>query len=370
MECCGAGTNPLGRCMRTNSRHAQADPGVACCRHVDDREPGIRRVRCGGGFRYVDPRGRTVRDARVLRRIRALAIPPAWANVWICPLENGHIQATGRDARGRKQYRYHARFRAHRDETKYGRMIAFAEALPRIRLSVDSDLRRPRLDRDEVLATIVRLLEISLIRVGNEEYARANGSFGLTTLRARHVDIHGSTLRFHFRGKAGKAHTVAVHDRRIARIVQRCTDLPGEVLFQYIDATGERRAVESADVNAYIRRVARADFTAKDFRTWAGTVLTAQALAELEPFRSAAHAKRNVVAAVKAVAERLGNTPSVCRKCYVHPAILDAYHEGELAAALARGGDGHRGGAKRALSRQESAVLMLLRSRASGRAAA
>jgi DNA topoisomerase-1 len=332
----------------------------AHCRYVDDRCPGIRRIRHGKTFGYVDAHGRAIRDRRVLARIQSIAIPPAWTNVWICPSPHGHIQATGRDARGRKQYRYHARFREVRDENKYGRMLAFADALPKIRAAVDADMQLQKLERDKVLATLVRLLEISLIRVGNEEYSRANGSFGLTTLRTRHVDIHGSTIRFHFRGKSGVAHVVDIHDRRLARILQRCTDLPGQELFQYVDESGARHAVAATDVNEYLRRIAGDDFSAKDFRTWAGTVLAAHALKPLA-FESATHAKRNVVQAVKSVAVRLGNTVSVCRKCYVHPAVFQAYAGGELRDTLERHSKGHVRGARAGLSSEEHAVVMLLR---------
>ncbi len=296
---------------------------AAHCRHVDDHGPGIRRVRAGKSFRYLSVRGRPIRDAATLARIRALTIPPAWTDVWICPSPAGHVQATGRDRRGRKQYRYHARFRELCEETKYAHMVAFAAALPRIRRRVDRDLARRGVSREKVLATVVRLLEITLIRVGNEEYARANRSYGLASLRDRHVDVRGSTLRFHFRGKSGKQHSVTVDDARLARIVQRCRDLPGEVLFQYVDDDGRRHVVEAADVNEYLRAISGADFTAKDFRTWAGTVLTARALAasvERSP-------KKAVVAAVKDVALRLGNTAAVCRRSYVHPAVIDTFLE-------------------------------------------
>jgi DNA topoisomerase-1 len=331
----------------------------AHCRYVDDRSAGIRRVRHGRGFRYLDVRGHTLRDPRALARIRSIAIPPAWTQVWICPSPHGHIQATGRDARGRKQYRYHARFREVRDENKYDRMLAFAQALPQIRSVVDTDMQRPKLERDKVLATIVRLLEISLIRVGNEEYSRTNGSFGLTTLRSRHVDIQGSSIRFHFRGKSGIEHDVDVHDRRLARIVQRCTELPGQELFQYLDDDGARHAVTATDVNEYLRRIASADFTAKDFRTWAGTVLAAHALEPLA-FESATEAKRNAAAGVKSVAARLGNTAAVCRKCYVHPAIFQSYFAGDLPAALQRHAKAHARSAPVGLSAEEQAVFALL----------
>ena len=311
----------------------------------------------------MDHDGNTVRRRDVLGRIRALVIPPAWENVWICPHEDGHIQATGRDLRDRKQYRYHTRFREVRDETKYDRILEFAESLPGIRAKVDEDLGKPGLCKDRVLATLVRLLEITLIRVGNEEYARKNGSFGLTTMRTRHVDVSGSTLVFHFRGKSGKDHEVSVRDRRLARIVARCHDLPGHVLFQYVDDEGKRKNVESSDVNIYIREAAGADFTAKDFRTWAGTVLAAQALNELASFDSEASAKRNLVAAVKDVAARLGNTVSVCRKCYVHPQVFDAYLDGELARTFKARPEATFGEELNALSSAETAVLVLLRER-------
>jgi DNA topoisomerase-1 len=335
---------------------------AAHCRYVDDSIPGIRRLRHGKAFRYVDANGHAVRSRDVLARIRSIAIPPAWTDVWICPSASGHIQATGRDARRRKQYRYHPRFREVREETKYGRMLAFADALPAIRAAVDTDLQRPQLDRDKVLATLVRLLEITLIRVGNEEYARANGSFGLATMRTRHVDVHGSTIRFHFRGKSGKEHVVDVLDRRIARIIQRCTDLPGQELFQYLDENGGRHRVEAADVNEYIKRVSGADFTAKDFRTWAGTVLAAHALKDLA-FESATGAKRNILDAVKTVCTRLGNTPSVCRKCYVHPAIFETYLEGVLSPALDRYAKRPLRAVSSALSSEERSVVKLLRER-------
>ena len=296
-------------------------------RYVSDRDPGIRRIRSGSGFAYVGPRKNRIRDSEVLGRIRSLAIPPAWEDVWICPLSEGHIQATGRDQRGRKQYRYHPRWREVRDESKYGRMIAFAKVLPVIRRRVARDMRRPGLSREKVLATVVNLLETTLIRVGNQEYARANRSFGLTTLRDQHASISGSKLRFQFRGKTGKRYVVDVSDARLARIVKRCQDLPGYRLFQYVDEAGRRVSIDSSDVNEYLRRIAGNDFTAKDFRTWAGTVLAAMALQEFERFDSKAQAKRNVLRAIESVASKLGNTPAICRKCYVHPVILETYLE-------------------------------------------
>lgn len=303
---------------------------VAGLRYTHDDGPGIRRVRCGKGFRYLDPAGKRVRDEETLQRIRTLAIPPAWTDVWICPQANGHVQATGHDARGRKQYRYHPRWRSVRDETKYYRAIAFGQALPGIRARVEADLAQPGLPRSKVLATVVRLLETTLIRVGNEEYVRANGSFGLTTLRNRHVKVDGATVHFAFRGKSGVRHCIDVEDRRLARIVRRCQDLPGEVLFQYVGDDGVTYAVDSGDVNAYLRELAGEEFTAKDFRTWAGTVLAALTLLEFEAFSALTEARRNFVAAIEQVAERLGNTTAVCRKSYVHPVVLDAYLDGSL----------------------------------------
>lgn len=304
---------------------------AAGLRWVSDAEPGLARVRAGKGFRYVDADGKPVRDARTLARIRALAIPPAWRDVWICASPSGHLQATGRDARGRKQYRYHERWRQTRDETKYDKMVRFGEALPRIRARVAADLARDGLPREKVLATVVKLLQTTLIRVGNEEYARANRSFGLTTLRNRHVDVDGAEVRFEFRGKAGKRHRVAVQDARLARVVRRCQDLPGHELFQYVGDDGEVRAISSHDVNEYLRAVTGADITAKDFRTWNGTLLAAEALLAAKARRPSARA---VTACIATVAERLGNTKAICRKCYVHPAVIDAYLDGSLARAL------------------------------------
>ncbi|MDB5214394.1 MAG: topoisomerase [Myxococcaceae bacterium] len=340
---------------------------AAHCRYVDDSGPGIRRVKAGKGWKLVSPQGKPIRDREILARVKSLVIPPAWTDVWICPDVDGHIQATGRDARGRKQYRYHWRFREVREETKYERMMEFAEALPAIRAKVDEDLGKPGLTREKVLATVVRLLEITLIRIGNEEYARENGSFGLTTMRTRHVDISGSSIEFHFRGKSGKDHAVKVQDRRLARVVQRCNDLPGEVLFQYVDEEGQRHAVESSDVNEYLRQITGAELTAKDFRTWAGTVLAAQALKELAAFDTKAAAKKNIVEAVKNVSSRLGNTPSVCRKCYVHPQIFDAYLDGHLAATLQQRAEKELRESLPSLSSEEAAVLMLLRDRLAGK---
>ena len=303
---------------------------AAGLRYVSDTQPGIRRQRAGRGFCYRGLDGRLIRDPAVLRRMKAMAIPPAWTDVWICPRPDGHLQATGRDARGRKQYRYHPRWRAVRDATKYDRMIAFGDVLPQLRVRLEQDMALPGLPRAKVLATVVRLLETTLIRIGNLEYARTNSSFGLTTLRDRHVKIAGATLQFHFRGKSGIDHTVRLHDRRLATIVKRCQDLPGYELFQYIDAAGERQTVDSADVNAYLRQLTGQDFTAKDVRTWAGTVLAACALRECGPWTSQREAKKRIVQAIEVVAKRLGNTRAVCRACYVHPTVLDAYLDGSL----------------------------------------
>ena len=306
-------------------------------RHVDDeRTAGIRRLGRQNRFRYVAPNGRTIVNRAELERIRSIVIPPAWTNVWICPDASGHIQATGRDARGRKQYRYHPAWRVSRDETKYDRMLAFADALPVIRSRTRADLVRPGLPREKVLATVVQLLEKSFIRIGNDEYAKQNQSFGLTTMRNRHVAVKGHTLRFEFRGKSGKQHCVDVNDRHLASIVRQCRDLPGYKLFQYIDDHGRRQEVDSADVNAYLKEITGEDFTAKDFRTWAGTVLTTTALRELDEFGSQAEAKRNVVHAIEAVSKLLGNTRAVCRKSYIHPVIIDAYMDGSMPDALGR----------------------------------
>ena len=339
---------------------------AANCRYVDDSGPGITRAKAGKGWKYLTPHGKLIRDREVVARINSLAIPPAWTKVWICPDVSGHIQATGRDVRGRKQYRYHPRFREVREETKYERMMQFAETLPVIRAKVDEDLSLPGLTRNRVLATVVRLLEITLIRVGNEEYARDNGSFGLTTMRTRHVDITTSSIKFRFRGKSGKEHAVKVQDRRLARVVARCNDLPGEVLFQYLDDDGTRHSVESSDVNEYIRSITGAELTAKDFRTWAGTVLAAEALRELAAHGAKA-TKKDIVAAVKDVSRRLGNTPTVCRKCYVHPQIFDAYLDGHLATALQPSAEQELGENLPALSSAEAAVLLLLRDRLAGK---
>lgn len=303
---------------------------AAGLRYAVDNRPGITRHPSANGFEYFDTNGKRIADEAVLSRIKSLGLPPAWTDVWICPQSNGHLQATGRDARGRKQYRYHAEWRSVRDETKFARMVAFGKALKQIRARVDRDLRKKGLPREKVLATVVRLLETTLIRVGNDEYAKQNNSFGLTTMRDRHAKISGAKVGFEFRGKSGKWHTIYVEDKRLARIVKNCRDIPGHELFQYYDADGKRQSIDSSDVNAYLREITGQEFTAKDFRTWAGTVCALMAFTSMSPCESQAHAKQNVSTAIKAVAEQLGNTPTVCRKYYVHPAVIDAYQDGHF----------------------------------------
>jgi DNA topoisomerase-1 len=305
-------------------------------RYVTDARPGIRREMGTLGFKYIGANGRVIRNKAEIRRINALAIPPAWTDVWISPDARGHIQATGRDAKGRKQYRYHPHWRACRDETKYDRMLAFADALPKIRRRTSADLAKPGLPREKVLATVVQLLEKSLIRVGNDEYAKKNRSFGLTTLRNTHVEVKGSRVTFEFKGKSGVRHSVDVDDKRLARVVRACQDLPGQELFEYFDDDGTRCDVDSGDVNAYLKEATGQDFTAKDFRTWAGTVLACTALQEFDAFDSQSQAKKNVVQAVEAVAGVLGNTRAVCRKSYIHPAILESYMDGTMLETLSR----------------------------------
>ncbi|MCA1669589.1 MAG: DNA topoisomerase IB [Thermomicrobia bacterium] len=336
---------------------------AAGLRYVSDAKPGIRRKRAGKGFSYCAPDGALIHDAETVRRIRALAIPPAWTDVWICPIANGHIQATGRDAKGRKQYRYHPRWRDVRDETKYTRMIAFGEALPRIRARVDADLARPGLPREKVLATVVRLLETTFIRVGNEEYAKTNNSYGLTTMRNEHVDVSGGMVEFHFRGKSGVEHTIGINDRRVARIVTRCKEMPGKELFQYLDDDGERQTIDSGDVNGYLDEITGEHFTAKDFRTWAGTLLAAMALQGFQGFDSETQAKKNIIAAIERVAERLGNTPTVCRKCYVHPAVLDGYLDGAMLETLRQRTEQEIADGLHGLKPEEAAVLAFLQQR-------
>ena len=335
---------------------------AAGLRYTTDAKPGIRRRRYGHGFRYLSADGRPVRDAAELDRIRKLVIPPAWTDVWICPDPRGHLQATGRDARGRKQHRYHLRWREVRDATKYHRLIGFAQALPTIRRRTDSDLKKASLRREKVLAAVVQLLEKTLIRVGNDEYAKQNRSFGLTTLRDGHVEVTGARVKFAFRGKSGIAHEVDLDDRRLARVVRQCRELPGYELFQYLDGNGERQTIGSADVNEYLRDIAGQEFTSKDFRTWAGTVLAAQLLRDFKAFDSETQAKKNIVRVVESVAKQLGNTKAVCRKCYIHPAVLDAYRDGSMMKMI---GQRTKRAARSvdALSRAEAAVLELLQRR-------
>jgi len=335
---------------------------AAGLRYTTDASPGIRRIRRGRAFTYVDAEGRRVRAAAELARIRSLVIPPAWSDVWICPDPRGHLQATGRDARGRKQYRYHPKWRVVRDETKYDRVIGFAKALPVIRRTTSGHLRKQGLPREKVLATVVQLLEKTLIRVGNDEYARSNRSYGLTTMRDGHVEVKGHRVRFSFRGKSGVEHEIDLNDRRLARIVRQCRDLPGYELFQYIDENGQRQTVGSEEVNAYLKDITGQDLTSKDFRTWAGTVLAAQLLREFEAFTSNAEAKRNVLAAVEMVARRLGNTKAVCRKCYIHPAVFDAYMDGSMLETIAQRARKVSRAVDR-LTAGEAAVLRLLMQR-------
>ena len=294
-------------------------------RYVSDQRPGYTRKAKVKHFEYFDAEGKPIRDEQRLLRIKRLAIPPAWTDVWICPSLSGHIQATGRDARGRKQYRYHERWRELRDENKFDRLAQFANALPNIRRRIAHDLKLPGLPRRKVLATIVRLLERTFIRIGNEEYARENKSFGLTTLKNRHVKVKGAQILFRFRGKSKRQHEVDLTDRRVAKVIAKCQDLPGQDLFQYLDEDREAQEVTSQDVNDYLRQIAGEDFTAKDFRTWGGTVLAAMALSRQDDFETKKQAKANIKTAICAVAELLGNTPAVCRKCYIHPGVVEAY---------------------------------------------
>jgi len=346
-----------GTTVPAESVEAAEDAGL---RYVSDDQPGFSRQRKGEEFEYFDAKGKPIRDEQRLLRIKRLAIPPAWRDVWICPSPNGHIQATGRDDRRRKQYRYHERWREIRDENKYDRLISFGKALPKIRRRVKKDLALSGLPREKVLATIVQLLERSLIRVGNEEYARENKSFGLTTMQDRHVDVKGSELRFRFRGKSGREHKVDVTDRRLAQIVSKVQDLPGQSLFQYLDDEGNVRDITSQDVNDYLRKITGEDFTAKDFRTWAGTVLAAIALSAAGEFETKKQAKTNIKNAIEAVAKILGNTPAICRQCYIHPIVLETYLNGNSL-------DGLKQGTEKELA--QAAVLKLLQAGLSEKAA-
>jgi DNA topoisomerase I len=356
---------------RIAEKPTEANPFVAALvqeakdaglRYSSDTQPGIQRVFRRGKPVYMDANGKAVSDQNTLVRIKRLAIPPAWTDVWICPKDNGHIQAVGRDAKGRKQYRYHDNWRKQRDENKFGRMMEFARALPQIRKRVKAFLRRPGMPREKVLATVVALLETTLIRVGNDEYARKNKSYGLTTMRNKHARVTGETIRFAFRGKSGKHHEISVRDPQLARIIRKCQDLPGQDLFGYVDADGTPRDVTSQDVNDFLREITGSDFTAKDFRTWSGTVLAAIALREFEHCEHKKQAKKNITQAIEAVAKMLGNTPAVCRKCYVHPEILESYLAGQTIATIEQ-----RIAAKdselKKLRAEEAAVLKLLKVR-------
>jgi DNA topoisomerase-1 len=331
--------------------------------YVTDEMPGITRRRAGKGFSYRSPDGSRITDEKLLARIRKLAIPPAWRGVWISPLENGHLLATGRDARGRKQYRYHPTWRSYRDAAKFEHMLAFAQALPRIRATAETELGQRGLGRRRVLALVVRLLETTLARVGNHEYARANRTFGLTTLHGRHLRVEGERLRFMFRGKGGKQYRITLRNRRIAAVIRRLQELPGQELFKYVDDDGNPQAIDSSDVNEYLREISGGDFTAKDFRTWAATVLAAWALSELESFDSRAAAKRNITQAIERVAGRLGHTPAICRKCYVHPEILGAYLDGDLVRRLECEVEAELAEELAGLEPEEAAVLALLQRR-------
>ena len=342
------------------SNPAQEAAEIAGLRYVSDDRPGIKRIRRGRLFRYVSANDEPVRDAATLQRIRKLAIPPAYEDVWICPRANGHLQASGRDAKGRKQYRYHEDFRAVRDGTKYGRLLEFAAALPRIRARVNADMALRGLPREKVLATVVHLLETTMIRVGNSRYAESNKSYGLSTLKTRHVAVEGSELKFRFAGKSGKQWRLSLRDRRVARIVRAVQELPGQHLFQYLDLDGTPHEVTSGDVNRYLKEIAKAELTAKDFRTWTGTVLAAVALNELGKPESAAAGARKVKTAAEAVATILGNTPTVCRKCYIHPEIVEAYLAGELALRVTAA---DKDASETDLVPEEQAVLRFLKRR-------
>ncbi|MEO5929822.1 MAG: DNA topoisomerase IB [Candidatus Kapaibacterium sp.] len=336
---------------------------AAGLRYMSDTVPGIGRTMEGESVLYIGNDGKVIRDPDELARIRKLAIPPAWTDVWISPRANGHLQATGRDARGRKQYRYHERWREIRDATKYHRMLLFGQSLPMIRHRAAEAIGLPGLPREKVLATIVQLLERTLIRVGNEEYARDNKSYGLTTLRNHHVRVDGSHLRFSFRGKSGVRHKIDLADRRLAGIVKRCRELPGHELFQFLDDAGEHHTIGSGDINAYLREISDEEFTAKDFRTWAGTVHAAAMLSACDPCDSEAEKKRNILRAVESASDRLGNTPAICRKCYIHPAVLDAYLDGSLAELDIEDLGSWKGAIPGDLHPEERRVMILLHGR-------
>jgi DNA topoisomerase-1 len=336
---------------------------VAGLEYVSDRKPGITRVKRGKTFKYIGTDGKIIRNSKEIQRINSLAIPPAYQEVWICPKPNGHIQATGRDAKGRKQYRYHAQWKKIRDDTKYTKLIGFAEALPKIRKQVNKHLALSGMPKEKVLAAIVNLLEVTLIRVGNEEYAKENKSFGLTTFQDRHVNVEGAKITFNFLGKSGRHHTIALNDRRLAKIVQHCKDLPGQDLFVYLDENESLVSVSSTDVNEYLKTITNENFTAKDFRTWVGTVLAVLALQEFQQFDSEVEAKQNVVKAIENVAKLLGNTPTICRKCYVHPEVLNAYLDGALINELKKRAETKLVKDLTLLSPEEGVVLAFLKTR-------
>lgn len=337
-----------------------ASARAAGLRYVTDASPGIRRQRAGRGFFYLDQRGRRISDLKTIDRIRKIVIPPAWTDVWICPSPQGHIQATGSDAKGRKQYRYHRKYRAVRDETKFERILKFSKVFPRLRKRVERDLRRPDVDRRKMLAVVVYLLETTLIRVGNEEYARDNESYGLTTLQDHHAEVEGGRITFEFSGKSGVDHAISFSDRRLARIIQRCQDLPGQQLFQYEDDAGALQSIDSGDINAYLAEITGGDFTAKDVRTWAGTVLAAAALRDLGVAKSKREAERNIRRALDQVAEHLGNTRAVCLHYYVHPLVLKKYRAGQVIKAPHPGKKHERKSPRAVLRRDEMAVLELI----------
>jgi len=346
--------------LSTDAPKVAAENGL---HYVSDNRPGIRRSRKGKHFNYQLPNGKALRDATTLKRIKSLVIPPAWQDVWICPVPQGHIQAVGRDDKRRKQYRYHPRWREVRDETKFNRMIEFGKVLPKIRRQVRRDLRQSGLGRNRILAAVVRLLELTAFRVGNDEYANNNKSYGLTTLRHHHAKVRGSTIQFNFRGKSGKQQSVDVEHPTLSRIVRKCQDLPGQDLFQYLDEGGNVHDLTSGDVNSYLAEITGKDFTAKDFRTWTGTVLAALALREFEWVDSRAKAKRNIVEAIARVARRLGNTPAVCKKCYIHPVIFDSYLDGTLVTSLRKSAEREMRSSLTRLRPEEAAVVALLQQR-------
>ena len=343
-----------------DAKQAATEAGLIYTNH---HRPGITRKRVGKSFLFFDPAGKRIKDRQTIARINALVIPPAYREVWISPSPRGHIQATGKDARGRLQYRYHPKWREVRDQSKYERIITFARNLPKIRSRVRRDLKQSGLPREKVLATVVQLLETTLIRVGNEEYARTNKSYGLTTIRNRHVKVNGSKIHFEFRGKSKVEHAIDISDPKLAKVIRQCQELPEQELFEYVNDDGSRHHISSSDVNAYLQEITGQDFTAKDFRTWAGTLLAAMALQEFEAFDSQAQAKKNVVAAIESVAKKLGNTRAVCRKCYIHPAVLDTYLQGELAKQLKNRLEHDLSRSLKSLKPEEAAVMALLQER-------